>query len=63
MESTTAVEQKVVLDDFLERAADVIAAQSKPGPALIRAKLTLSRKVQEVTKAAHEHVARQLRRA
>ena len=57
-ESAGNVEQYAILDDILERAAEVIVAQSTPAHALIEAKAILSRKVQEVTELAHRYIAR-----
>jgi hypothetical protein len=61
MHATETVQQNAVLDRFLERAAEIIAAQPKPGRALTEAKGMLSRKVHEVTRAAQDHLARQSR--
>ena len=54
---TEAVQEQAVLDDFLERAAEVIAAQPKPGRTLMEARAVLSRKVQELNKLARDHIA------
>jgi hypothetical protein len=57
-ETTEIVEQQIALDDYLEKAAEVIAAQAEPASALDAAKARLVRKVRELARLAHDHMAR-----
>lgn len=59
--TTQIVRQQSALDDYLEKAAEIIAAQTNPASTLAAARARLFRKVQEFDKLAHEHLARQKR--
>ena len=60
-EMTETIQQQSVLDDYLEKAAEIIAAQTMPASVLMAAKAHLVRKVQEFAELAHDHMARQRR--
>lgn len=57
-ERNESVEQQAALDECLDNAAEVIAAQIEPARALAAAKLRLVRKVREIAELAHKHMAR-----